>query len=228
MRRITLISIIMGIVLVIFTALLSYWFHPFFPHIAIGFFQAILTLVLIHYNYSRLPELEVLSFNIEPENSKGKIVAEEEFLKPVEGLHRPVVEPRFSRKFTKKTRYVKCKSKPSFIRVAFDITNVGLTGVMVHEFRYKELKPNQSHEFIKPICEEGNGKYHYKPLGIKRIYVRPQERITLDFRYPRNNTPLEDGRYEFLVTIYAATMRIKKILPVEISSNLKTISWTWR
>jgi len=220
-RTINLISAIFGFIILPMIAFYLYRsFPPFLPHIVVGFIQAILTLAIINYRYSQNPDLKILSFNIEPENDKQEIIAKKEFLKPVDGK-RPIGEPKFRWNFCRprRIRYIECESRPFFFRVAFDVTNLGLVGVMVHEFRYKELKPNESSQFIKSI---------YGSEGKERKYLRPQERITLDFHYPRNNTPLKNKKYEFSVTVYAATKSIKKTLSVDISSDLKTISWTWR
>ncbi len=233
LRFLLIVVLIIPLFLVIIIVLIIPFliFLGFSQDILIAGIQVLLTLLIVYYYFSRMPELKILSFNIEPENVKGNVIAEPKFIKKVANEPRPIVEPLFKRsRWLRKIRYVECCERPYKLRIAFDVANVGYTGVTLHEFRFRQLTPNGGKEMVVPIfaLEGGKRRYLYKAgdfKGAERVFVRPQERITLEFRFPWDKSPLNSGRYEFLITVYAATFNVSRKLSITISPQLTEISW---
>lgn len=209
----------------------------------IGLLQIVLSLALIWYYLSRNPELRILGPYISPKNENGKIVANTEHLRQIQGRQDSMIEPNSRGWGWKKRWEVECRQMPSELDFLFDIANVGLTGITLHGYTYglvtkKKLKVHE----IVPTYSDPNGGAESaqdgssiptsKQSSNKRVYLEAQEIRSYTFSFPWDTTQkLETEQYAFRIDVYVATLepKLKKQFKLKIEKkhdNTAVITWT--
>jgi hypothetical protein len=174
----------------------------------------LLTTALVYSALRQGPALRFMGFAIHPEDwnlledeHKGILIVRAS-LEFKERLQLPDLHPKKTRRFPYIVQEVKCKSAPSKLRMANDITNIGTNATWVHEY----------------TVQEGSGR----PVRyVVRNEVDPQKRIPLDHIFPIDGG-LSEGFYELKITAIAATQQLSQSCWVWVSQDRKTIRWCSR
>jgi hypothetical protein len=84
-----------GIPVLFLTAIFLFVYYPTrLPDILFGSIHALVSIAILCYWFSQSPKPMLMWVCIEPEDEEQKIVADEDFLIPVQGSDRPTVEPK--------------------------------------------------------------------------------------------------------------------------------------
>jgi hypothetical protein len=110
----------------------------YLPVMVIGLMQVLLSIALVWYNLSRNPELKILGPDIQPED-EGRTVARENHVAGVRFRDRivEIVRPDTTGPWWRRQSQVVCWKMPSNLRLLFDIANVGLSGITVHDYGFE-------------------------------------------------------------------------------------------
>jgi hypothetical protein len=178
-----------------------------------GFGSLLLTTALVYSNLSKSPSLRFLGISIEPSQ---RDLLDDEYKTT---LYVPNVatgrwpsritlvqaNAKNLRRFPRIVREIRCKAAPTQLRVADDLTNIGSEPTSIHEYNVEE-KPGP------------------RSLYVKRDTIGPQQRVTLDHTFPRDEK-LHKGFCQLKITAIAATQELSTSCWIWISPNGETIRW---
>ena len=254
MRKATLWLIIIGTaVLIIFVALpfilrnvvSMEWGEvlDYLPFILVGLIQILLSIAVVWYNFLRNPELRILGPDIQPERD-GATVALPKYIQRVRFMDKTVeiVKPEPVGPWWKRMSKVECGEMPSKLRFIFDIANVGLSGMTVHDYSFERLIDGEWQSgLIVALFSESYAhlpEYPVEDQNItrvkheKRVYLEAHERMTDVFDFPWDNSALSKGKHVLQISVYAGSHRkpkVRKKVEVNIGRlepNRTIITWS--
>lgn len=117
----------------------------------------------------------------------------------------PQAAPRNVRRFPRIIRQIECTTRPSQLKVADDIANIGYRDTNIHEYAV-DVIPGSN--LIYPIRET----------------IGPQSRRTLSRVFPTDGAPLK-GFYEGRITARAATQQLSESFWIWVSPDGRIIRW---
>ena len=253
MRKITIKILIIEVFVFILFALFPFILHnltnldwtdilDYLPYILIGFIQITVSIVIVWYYFSRNPELIILRAICYPEK-EDKIEVVEKYVKRVKLAKEmyTLIDPEPVGHFFKKMWKVECYTMPSKLRILFDISNIGFTGITVHDYSYEEIINRQS-KFGCRVALYPDSYFHLNNYQDKskdityaphkqRAYLEANARLTNVFEFPWDESVLAYGKYTLLIKVHAGTYArpitsLKFNINIESNNDKVVISWT--
>lgn len=184
-----------------------------FSGVLFSFGSLLLTSGIVYHHFWLHPELMITNVIVEPQNEESQNIAGAEFRTSVYRYHpRRRLPDNIHPKKEGNFWYVKSTSRCSKLRVSTDVSNIGGSEMVIHEYTVKELKPTDR------LPET----YAFLP----RETLPNQKRKTIEFFYPNDpSVTLGSGEYEFKIEVTASTQKKARRVKIIVSDDLMTIKW---